>query len=191
MDNAILKLAYREQGKASRKALGTHQRKQASQAIFMHLFEWPFFQQAQHICCYISFAEEVDTRSILDYCWQKNKQVYTPYLFPDQPEMSLALVKSWDELVAGPKGNMQSRSIPENMGELTHMDLVLAPGVLFDQNGFRLGLGAGYYDRYFEKVTSLKVGLAFDCQRVTSLPKDPWDERVDFLITEKGITKFV
>ena len=71
----------------------------------------------------------------------------------------------------------------------TAVDLVLVPGVAFDRSMNRLGYGGGYYDRFFPKTqeTCIRVALAFELQLVNSIPVDPYDTVMDYLITEKKV----
>jgi len=70
-------------------------------------------------------------------------------------------------------------------------DLVLVPLLTFDKNYYRLGYGGGFYDRYFEKNSSLKkiikIGLAFSFQKIKKLPVNKFDKKIDRVITEKKI----
>jgi 5-formyltetrahydrofolate cyclo-ligase len=74
---------------------------------------------------------------------------------------------------------------------LAYPVLAFVPGVGFDQEGTRLGRGAGFYDRALADLrrrgTVCAVALAFECQIVPELPADPWDERVDCIVTERRI----
>ena len=73
-------------------------------------------------------------------------------------------------------------------------DVVLVPLLAFDDEGFRLGYGGGYYDRSLRALRDSKsvlaVGLAFAGQEITDLPHDANDEKLDWLVTEKGARKF-
>ena len=70
-------------------------------------------------------------------------------------------------------------------------DLVFVPLVGYDNNLNRLGYGGGFYDRYFEKNSSLKkiikIGLAFSFQKIKKLPVNKFDKKIDRVITEKKI----
>ena len=70
-------------------------------------------------------------------------------------------------------------------------DLLIVPLVAFDKFKYRLGYGGGYYDRYIKKIKNIKkvvtVGLAFSFQEVKNLPKNKYDKKLDFILTEKGI----
>jgi 5-formyltetrahydrofolate cyclo-ligase len=76
---------------------------------------------------------------------------------------------------------------------VSRTDLVLIPGVGFDQDGHRLGRGRGYYDRALRGVLAgaLRVGLAHECQVISHVPVDPHDERVDYIVTEKRLIECV
>ena len=71
----------------------------------------------------------------------------------------------------------------------------MVPGVAFDREGGRTGYGAGYYDRYFKKISDerkkeiKKVALAYDFQVIDKVPMDKQDVRIDCIITEKEIIK--
>lgn len=66
------------------------------------------------------------------------------------------------------------------------IDMILIPGVVFDKNGFRIGYGGGFYDRFLPSTKAYKVGIGFALQVVEQVPKEPWDVQLDALITEQG-----
>ena len=75
-------------------------------------------------------------------------------------------------------------------------ELLFVPCLAFDTCGFRLGYGGGYYDRTFKYLKKnnnkyISVGYAFDGQKVSELPKDKFDIKLDYVITEKKIYSFI
>ena len=66
---------------------------------------------------------------------------------------------------------------------LDQFDLVLVPGMAFDLQGNRLGRGRGFYDRLLEKVSGIKCGVAYDFQLLESIPTEPHDAKVNFILT--------
>ena len=84
---------------------------------------------------------------------------------------------------------------PVGTGELhpTQIDLVLLPLVAWDANGGRLGMGASFYDRYFQPFAQrehpLRAGVAYQLQRVDHIPLDPWDIRLHGVFTETGFRR--
>lgn len=70
--------------------------------------------------------------------------------------------------------------------------MIITPGVAFDSKGYRLGYGGGFYDKLFgqEKVSAYRLAIAFETQRVASLPTDAFDQPVKALITEAKVIIF-
>lgn len=70
-------------------------------------------------------------------------------------------------------------------------ELLFVPLAAFDDRGYRLGYGGGFYDRTLERLRSrgraIAVGLAFAEQRVERTPIDPYDQRLDGILTERGL----
>ena len=71
------------------------------------------------------------------------------------------------------------------------------PLVGFDLNGYRLGMGGGFYDTslaYLRRRSAWKkpflMGIAYECQKVETLPRDPWDIPLDAVLTEKKLYRF-
>ena len=84
--------------------------------------------------------------------------------------------------------------IPEPVSsKVFYPDILLVPLVAYDSSLNRLGYGGGYYDRYIEKIEKIKkitkIGLAFSFQKISTIPINQYDKRLDFIVTEKEITK--
>jgi 5-formyltetrahydrofolate cyclo-ligase len=79
--------------------------------------------------------------------------------------------------------------VPKNKTEIVEPDVLLIPGIAFSKTGERLGRGKGYFDRYLENYSGLKVGLCFEFQVKTFIPTDENDMKCDWLITDKNIYK--
>jgi 5-formyltetrahydrofolate cyclo-ligase len=77
------------------------------------------------------------------------------------------------------------REIP---AEPSSIRLVVVPLIAFDSRGFRLGYGAGYYDRFLSRHPDMKkIGVAFACQEVETVPADENDVPMDIIVTENGV----
>ena len=92
------------------------------------------------------------------------------------------------------KLNIGYQGIPEpNTKKKVFPDVLIVPLVGFDNNKFRLGYGGGFYDRYIAKLSKFKkvltVGFAFSFQKIKKIPINKFDQKLDFILTNKGIIK--
>ena len=89
---------------------------------------------------------------------------------------------------------ISKQGIPEPYREKkVFPDVLIVPLVGFDKNKFRLGYGGGFYDRYISKMSKQKkvltIGFAFSFQELKKVPIDKHDQKLNFILTEKGIIK--
>jgi 5-formyltetrahydrofolate cyclo-ligase len=84
---------------------------------------------------------------------------------------------------------------PLSTAPLVQPDVLLVPLMAFDHKGFRLGYGGGFYDRTLEMLRTKKsitaIGVAYSAQEVDSVPHDRHDQRLDYVMTEKGVVACV
>ena len=130
---------------------------------------------------------EIDDLAILDLLEKKNFKVSLPIIKKDN-QMNFYRWSRSDPLRVNKFG------IPEPVSsKIFYPDILLVPLVAYDNNLNRLGYGGGYYDRYIEKLEKtkkiIKIGLAFSFQKISSIPIDQYDKRLDFIVTEKEILR--
>lgn len=175
----------RAQARAMRRALSPQDRAVWSRAIAGHLTAWEPYRQAQTIMAYASYGTEVDTWGILTDILAQGKRLVLPRCEAGGVMHGYA-VSDLDELVPGMLGILEPEAgLP--VVTLEGICLILVPGLLFDDRGFRLGQGGGYYDRYLAGYEGMTCGLAFAAQRAEALPTAPHDVAVRFLCTQEGI----
>ncbi len=144
----------------------------------------------QHTCflVYLPIKSEVDTRPLLQELLQHDKEVYAPYCDPKQPgRMEFYRVLELSCLRPGFCNIPEPEPKRENMFENHTPSVAVVPGVAFDEQGYRLGFGQGFYDRYFSSLPGPKpllAGFAYDFLVVKRLPSDPWDIPMHFVFTE-------
>lgn len=163
---------------------------QKSDKITDLLAESEFYKNASMIMAYIDFRNEVKTEKLIKQAIADGKRVVIPISVVETRQLILSEIIDFDnELSPGAYGILEPK--PEFIREVDPLlvDLVLVPGVAFDRRGFRIGYGAGYYDRFLERVRkeTNKVALAFDLQMVEKAYEDAHDFPVQFIVTESGI----
>ena len=130
---------------------------------------------------------EIDDLAILDLLEKKNFKVSLPIIKKDN-QMNFYSWSRNDPLKINKFG------IPEPVSsKIFYPDILLVPLVAYDVNLNRLGYGGGYYDRYIERIEKIKkiikIGLAFSFQKISSIPINQYDKKLDFIVTEKEILK--
>ncbi|MBF0286206.1 MAG: 5-formyltetrahydrofolate cyclo-ligase [SAR324 cluster bacterium] len=171
---------------AQRAQFSALQREQASQKINGHLVQWPIFQKAEVVHIFLNQSEEPQTVSVIESCWKIKKTVVVPYMVGNNFVLGHSPLTSFNQLQAGKFNIKEPISAMRQSIELEQIDLVIVPGVAFDEKGGRLGYGKGYYDRFLSQIHAFFLGLAFDFQVVDSIPQLPHDIPMDAILTEKG-----
>jgi 5-formyltetrahydrofolate cyclo-ligase len=115
----------------------------------------------------------------------EGKRVLLPFL--EGRVMEAAELRPGDSLTITTYGPKEpSTRVPVDPATI---DAVIAPGLAFDREGYRLGYGGGHYDRYLSRLRpgTPRVGIGFDLQLVPSVPHGPGDQILDLVVTERQI----
>ena len=136
---------------------------------------------------YYPINYEVDDLQILKKLENKKVQISLPVITRNN-EMNFYSWSFSDIL------NLNRYGIPEPQKKLiVYPDIIIVPLVAFDKRLYRLGYGGGFYDRYIEKLGRKKkfltIGLALSSQKVSRLPNNKYDKKLDIIITEKYILR--
>ncbi|MBU5313916.1 5-formyltetrahydrofolate cyclo-ligase [Tissierella carlieri] len=160
-----------------------------SDIIAEKLYKMDSYKEAKTIMSFISFDSEVNTHEIIKRSISHNKSIVVPITIPKTKELKVSEVLDFSELELGYYNILTPKKEYIRFIDPSTIDLILVPGVVFARNGYRVGYGGGYYDRFlskFEKKVD-KIGLAFDLQVTNEVPTDSFDIPVDLIITEKEI----
>ena len=164
-----------------RQTLSTALRRQAAVAISEQVQQLPGWQQAGNLALYLAADGEADPGPVAAIARAAGKTTYLPEI---QADDSLRFAP-FDEDTPMRENRF---GIPEPQSEsrpARAMNVVLLPLVAWDYRGHRLGMGGGFYDRSLAEAPGvIKVGVAFELQRVDSLPTEAWDIDLDFVVTE-------
>jgi len=144
-----------------------------SSKIASKLFLLKEFLKAKTVLFYLSFDGEVDTVRMIKNTIKQGKRVAIPVVRSESKEIIPSLLKDMDtELKTGPYGIAHPKEEYIRPIPLDTIDLVVVPGLAFDEAGNRLGRGMGYYDRFLCRLPKEcpTVGLAFDFQMIRDFP---------------------
>ena len=181
---AGLKKDIRQKLLKVRKNIPKELRVSKNKKIIERLDKLNVFRNAQHILFYYSFNNEVDTINLISK-YLDEKKLYLP-LITSATKFKAVPIQNLLDLKTGSSGALE----PIDTGDVYEdkIELVITPGVSFDVSGNRIGMGKGYYDRYFEhNSSSVKIALAYEEQILDSIPKDPYDVPVDIIVTDQKI----
>lgn len=168
-------------------ALSSDDLLQKTERMYKYLFSLPEWQNAGTIAVTISRGLEIPTRPVIEQAWEEGKQVCIPKCHPDTKKMQFRTYQTDGQLETVYAGLLEP--VIEKTKEVnpSQIDLMIVPGVCFDVNGFRVGFGGGYYDRYLSEYEGKTVSLLLECQLFGHVPRLPHDIPVHKLITEDRI----
>lgn len=160
-----------------------------SEIIANKLYEMDFYKNAKRIMAFISFKDEIHTHDIIKTSIDKGKSIVVPITVPETRELKVSELRDFSELEMGYYDILTPKKEFIRLVDPNTIDLILVPGVVFAKDGYRIGYGGGYYDRFLSKLDKrvMKIGLAFDLQITDRVPTESFDIPVDLIITEKRI----
>ena len=184
----LTKKEYRVQLRRDRDKIPLPQKAVWDRKITETLLEDADYQRAESRFLYASFGSEVDTWSILEQALVAGKQVALPRV--EGKEIRFYSIKGRQDLQTGTWGIMEPRA---HCRPAEQADLMIMPGLGFDEARHRLGYGGGYYDRYLAAYEAREGKLPATCaaayalQICPCLPAEATDMRPDRIVTEAGI----
>jgi 5-formyltetrahydrofolate cyclo-ligase len=187
VDISLSKKKLRETIKKRVLSLSEEEKKQASKRIFEAVSILEPYKKASSVMLYASTQNEVDTFPLMEDLLRRGVILWLPWC--DVEKISLVPVKIKDikkDLVKGAYGILSPREPKDkSLPAAFNPSLVFVPGIAFDKRGNRLGRGLGYYDKFLTSLSpeTFKVGLTFQCQTEEEIPTEPFDYRVDRVIS--------
>lgn len=161
----------------------------AAHAAARAALDHDLFGGCGHVGVYVGSDGEIDPEPLAVALRARGVETYYP-VTGDSPEGVALTFRSWDGAYPMVRGHFDIPVPPPGSGELgaAELDAVVVPLVAFDTAGNRLGRGAGYYDRALGAARSttaapLLVGWAYDFQQVERIDPEPWDVRLDLVVT--------
>ena len=162
----------------------------ASKTLQDHLNGLINFKNYKIIASFISFKSEISTQFLNEFLLNNGKILCLPVIKNNSETLNFIEYNLKTKLVSGKFGIMQ----PSNLSKEFFPEIILTPCLAFDENGFRLGYGGGYYDKTFSYLKKIKhkfisIAVAFDDQKIDELVHDKYDQKIDYILTEKKLYK--
>lgn len=147
----------------------------------------------QVVAGYWPMGDELDPRPLLRQLQRRGALIVLPAVQPNSRLLQFRLCEDLDCL---PPAGAYGIPAPAATATALVPDILLVPLVGFDREGYRLGMGGGYYDATLQGLRAvadkkiLAVGYAFAVQQVAELPHAAHDEPLDWAVTERGAIRF-
>ena len=156
-----MKAELRKQVLQEMKAISQEQKQAIDQALTEQLLQHPFYQEAKTIATYLSFPHEFQTQELIEQALKDGKKVLIPKTYP-KGRMEF-VVYDPQQLVKTSFGLLEPQGDLEVV-EPSQIDLIHVPGLAFTTEGYRIGYGGGYYDRYLEHFAGHTMSTIYPCQ---------------------------
>lgn len=164
---------------------------QAATNLGERICSLPEYAQAARIAVYFAVNGEISLDLVIDQALAQGKQIYLPNL--DQKTLRFSPYFRQQKMRINKFKLPEPDVGEEEMLEPEALDLVLAPLVVFDADGNRIGMGGGFYDRSFAfrkdatRTSPVLIGVAHELQKVEQLIAESWDVQLDMVVTDQAI----
>lgn len=156
----------------------------ASRTVCAAVLELPPVRHARHLAVYVAAPGEIDPLDAVQAAIAWGRAVYFPRVVGPGLEFLSCPLTALRSGAYGLLEPTEGRQLDPSSADV----VFLVPGLGFDPAGTRLGRGGGHYDRALaEYPAALRIGLACDAQIRSSLPREPWDQPMDAVVTERRV----
>lgn len=193
---AQLKSRIRKEYAALRDEMSPQEQHIANQSIGDKLLSWVeanwqtvYRRPLKTVALYAAMRSEANLQSLAARLRQQDVATVYPTCFANR-KMEFYAVTDESALKRSRFGVPEPIVSQSQVVAATDIDLILVPGLAFTHSGLRLGYGGGFYDTYLSRpeLSAVQVGVGYDLQRVSDLPKESFDCVLDYLATEHGVS---
>ena len=177
-----MKAELRKQVLQEMKAIPREQKQAMDQALMDQFLKHPFYQEANTIATYLSFPHEFQTQELIEQALRDCKKVLIPKTYP-KGRMDF-VVYDPQQLVKTSFGLLEPQGDLEVV-DVSQIDLIHVPGLAFTTEGYRIGYGGGYYDRYLKHFSGNTLSTVYPCQIRDFIPEDH-DIPVQEVLVDEG-----
>ena len=177
-----MKSELRKQVLQEMKAIPRKQKQAIDQALTEGLLQHPFYQEANTIATYLSFPHEFQTQELIEQALKDGKKVLIPKTYP-KGRMDFVVYRP-QQLVKTSFGLLEPQGDLEVV-DASQIDLIHVPGLAFTTEGYRIGYGGGYYDRYLEHFSGHTLSTVYPCQ-IQDFISENHDIPVEEVLIDEG-----
>ncbi len=187
IDIRPLKKRLREEVKGWRRGLPAEKKAEADADIRERFLRLREYEECRALLCYVSLPIEVDTIALIGRALQDGKIVAVPRCVPGTREMEFYRIRSLEDLAPQAFGVLEP--VPERCELFLDWEgsACVVPALAYDLSGYRLGYGAGYYDRFLSKYPGKKIGLTYEKNLLKHLWHGRYDVAVDIVVHEQAL----
>ena len=179
-----MKSELRKQVLHEMKAIPREQKQAMDQALTDQFLKHPFYQEAKLIASYLSFPHEFQTQELIEQALKDGKKVLIPKTYP-KGRMDF-VVYDPQQLVKTSFGLLEPQGDLEVV-DASQIDLIHVPGLVFTTEGYRIGYGGGYYDRYLKHFPGHTLSTIYPCQIQDFSPENHDIPVQEVLIDERNL----
>lgn len=188
-DVRSIKNELRSKYRKIKEEMDPKKKKSLDAQIQIQLLSLSEYVTSKKIFIYISKDFEIDTVPVIRAALSEGKLVATPRCIEGTNEMMFHMVNSRDDVLPGFFGVLEPNEKTCPVIEDFSDGICIVPGFCFDNAGYRIGFGKGYYDRFLSNFKGITLGLCYSQCVVNQLPRNKFDRPVDFLVTDKYVCK--
>ena len=197
IDRRQLRKEMRQEMRERRRSLPAATRESAHRQFARSLARSHLLQPGRHVAIYFAYGHEADLSDVIDLARRRGCRLYLPVITDlRHSRMRFVRYQRGSSMRTNRYGIAEPDPRHAETVPVQRLDLVLLPLVAFDARGWRLGSGAGFYDRSLQRLREgrrwrrpMLIGVGYECQRVPRLEPDRWDVPLDGMLTERGLQR--
>ena len=159
-------------------------------AISERIINSYYFKNASQVLVFSSANDEFDTKHIIESCRNENKKVFYPLCINGNGEMKFLQVNSFDDLSEGMYGIFEPKPYCKEYIQMEN-DIAIVPCLSTDKNGYRIGYGKGYYDRFLKDFNGVSICPCYEELLTDKLPTDKYDIKVKIIVTQNSMKEVI
>lgn len=172
-----------------RKSMDAAEKQRRDEAICRAAVSLVSFRYAEFVLLYAATSDEIDITPIAAEALARGKKIAFPRCDKETHTMKYHIVSSLDELkpdaynISEPPADNPIYDPASDVGSA----VCFVPGLVYDKEGYRLGYGKGFYDRYLSGFSGCTIGIVYSDYILPAVPRGRYDVSLDILLTEKGV----